>query len=526
MATWTDLTGTSIIVPAGWTVSEGYGSYSLTGTAMGDTILSEDGETKNFYLGSGSGYIDDNKIYISSYGAIENDQALELKITGGADATNPKLIQWFLANQARIRNSEKDNAIPQLKPFLTGIANAIRTKKGTTAQINAQDFASEIESIEGGGGSATLKGGWTGTPIPVDTTTFVENIYLNTQLSSEEVISLIDNNSSLFDSHMGCIIASTENQSTILTVVLAEGIYGIMDYATEYIYFVYSKEQPEEVIAQFGFNGWNPDFNGTIAFNSINIATTLGILGSAHIEEVVEDFKSLISITCFEEINIELNGTYEGKELVIAENGNTNLLSNIKDNKEIITKVKVKVELPTDLISGLQWKLDNSECADNLFNSMDNIDEIISALDFSNVHSFGSAFYYCDTLTKIKINNGLPIDDRMRWTGFSHTFDFCTKLETIDIKELGDQFAESMFSDCRSLKTIIIRNISVTPVSVQSNAFSRCYHFTGEQDGIYNPNGLKDGRMYVPDNMVATLKSTEGLTDFADIIVPLSTLEE
>lgn len=38
-----------------------------------------------------------------------------------------------------------------LNEYLTSIANAIRKKKGTTAPINAQDFASEIESIETGG---------------------------------------------------------------------------------------------------------------------------------------------------------------------------------------------------------------------------------------------------------------------------------------------------------------------------------------------------------------------------------------
>ena len=37
--------------------------------------------------------------------------------------------------------------------FLTDIADAIRAKKGTSALINPQDFASEIEGIEGGGGS-------------------------------------------------------------------------------------------------------------------------------------------------------------------------------------------------------------------------------------------------------------------------------------------------------------------------------------------------------------------------------------
>ena len=39
-----------------------------------------------------------------------------------------------------------------LTDFLTDIANAIRTKKGTTAKINPQDFSSEIASISTGGG--------------------------------------------------------------------------------------------------------------------------------------------------------------------------------------------------------------------------------------------------------------------------------------------------------------------------------------------------------------------------------------
>ena len=37
-----------------------------------------------------------------------------------------------------------------LGDFLTGVANAIRTKKGTSDAINAQNFASEIESIQTG----------------------------------------------------------------------------------------------------------------------------------------------------------------------------------------------------------------------------------------------------------------------------------------------------------------------------------------------------------------------------------------
>ena len=36
-----------------------------------------------------------------------------------------------------------------LTDFLTGVADAIRTKKGTTAKINPQNFETEIGNIEG-----------------------------------------------------------------------------------------------------------------------------------------------------------------------------------------------------------------------------------------------------------------------------------------------------------------------------------------------------------------------------------------
>ena len=45
-----------------------------------------------------------------------------------------------------------------LSDFLTDVANSIRTKTGTTEQINAQDFSDKILSIQTGGGSgSTLK---------------------------------------------------------------------------------------------------------------------------------------------------------------------------------------------------------------------------------------------------------------------------------------------------------------------------------------------------------------------------------
>lgn len=44
-----------------------------------------------------------------------------------------------------------------LQDFLTDVANSIRTKTGTTAQINAQDFSNQILNIPTSGGGTTLK---------------------------------------------------------------------------------------------------------------------------------------------------------------------------------------------------------------------------------------------------------------------------------------------------------------------------------------------------------------------------------
>ena len=61
---------------------------------------------------------------------------------------------------------------------------------------------------------------------------------------------------------------------------------------------------------------------------------------------------------------------------------------------------------------------------------------------------------------------------------------------------------------------------------LNSNAFQYCYHFLGTVDATYNPQGLKDGRIYVPDAKVNELKQAANWSVYADIIVPLSTLVE
>ena len=136
----------------------------------------------------------------------------------------------------------------------------------------------------------------------------------------------------------------------------------------------------------------------------------------------------------------------------------------------------------------------------------------------SSVTEMYGMFYYCRALTETPtINTSLVI-------AMSSMFAYCYNLTTIDISHMADEnnyFAQK----CYSLTKLIIRNMPSIP-TLNSSAFVDCYHFTGTTNATYNPQGLKDGRIYVPDDKVEALKTATNWSVYADIIVPLSTLVE
>lgn len=140
-------------------------------------------------------------------------------------------------------------------------------------------------------------------------------------------------------------------------------------------------------------------------------------------------------------------------------------------------------------------------------------------LNYSNGERFYLTFYGCSSLKEV---NGFNTDNAIQ---MGDMFRKCSGLEKIDITKLvADYYGSGFCWECASLKKLIIRTMDTIPTFYDT--FYGCYHFTGEQNDGYNPEGLRDGRMYVPDDKVDELKATEGWSDYADLIVPLSTLEE
>ena len=147
----------------------------------------------------------------------------------------------------------------------------------------------------------------------------------------------------------------------------------------------------------------------------------------------------------------------------------------------------------------------------------------ISQLNTSKVNNINYLFYGCSSLTSI------PQLDTSKVNDISYMFRNCYKLQTIDLTYFHSQYssnAQNFAYNCYSLTKLIIRNMDDYIPYIYSNSFTNCYHFNGTTNATYNPDGLKDGRIYVPDDKVDSLKKETNWSTYADIIVPLSELGE
>lgn len=132
--------------------------------------------------------------------------------------------------------------------------------------------------------------------------------------------------------------------------------------------------------------------------------------------------------------------------------------------------------------------------------------------------TYGSeTFENCRNLRKLEIGSLLP-DFKP-----SYFVRGCSLLEEVILENISG--GSDWFANDYSLKKLVIKTMETLP-TISSNYFVNCYHFTGTTNATYNPQGLKDGRIYVPDDKVEELKTATNWSVYADIIVPLSTLVE
>ena len=134
------------------------------------------------------------------------------------------------------------------------------------------------------------------------------------------------------------------------------------------------------------------------------------------------------------------------------------------------------------------------------------------SIGVTSVRSY--AFNECAELTRVNVPNATIF----------HTYAFrrCYLLDRIDC--FATTISSNAFNECMSLKAVILRSETMCKLS-STNVFSNCYHILGTQNNAYNPNGDKDGYIYVPANLVDAYKSATNWSTYASQIRALEDSE-
>lgn len=155
----------------------------------------------------------------------------------------------------------------------------------------------------------------------------------------------------------------------------------------------------------------------------------------------------------------------------------------------------------------------------------------LKSLHLPSVESIGEwAFYSCNLLASINLPELVEISSRafqecwvledvnvpkLKTIGTS-ALSFTPKLQRLDLPSCTSIGASAFHKDF-SLTTVILRSGNVCTLSA-TNVFQECYHYHGTKNATYNPNGLKDGYIYVPAALVDEYKAATNWSTFADQI--------
>lgn len=147
------------------------------------------------------------------------------------------------------------------------------------------------------------------------------------------------------------------------------------------------------------------------------------------------------------------------------------------------------------------------------------VDRTISG-NYTNdrVTSIGSyAFYGCQNLKSVNFPEVRRIEENSINSCVNLTTVFLPKVTYMNYYSLGGNY---------SLKAVVITQTDSVCTLKSALAFAGCYHISGSKDATYNPDGLKDGYIYVPDTLVDSYKTANNWSTFADQIKPLSEFDE
>ena len=399
-----------------------------------------------------------------------------------------------------------------LQDFLTDIANSIRTKKGTTGTINAQNFSSEIASIETTGitptGSIDITSNGT-----VDVTNYasanvnVANQNPYTAANSTEmaqylaskyygsVVKYTGTTGTYTQNRLYKVIQVTSNEyafEELITPVgsttkTENGTYDVKEYAevvvnvpsgggntlknlldatkqTGYLFHGYMGTSVDDLIQYSDTE--NVTKMNNMFFSATNL-TTIPLLDTSKVTNMSNMFSN-----CFKLTSVPLLNT-----------SNVTSMDNTFANCWVLTSIP---QLDTSKVTNMTYTFEGCKALTT-----------VPLLDTSKVTNMYYMFHNCQALTSIpQLNTG-------NVTNMYGMFNSCSNLTTVPALDVSKVTNFSgMFYNCSNLKSILMTNIGVNLDISASTKFER-------SDLLVILNNLK--------TVTSTQKLTMGATNLAKL---------
>lgn len=119
-------------------------------------------------------------------------------------------------------------------------------------------------------------------------------------------------------------------------------------------------------------------------------------------------------------------------------------------------------------------------------------------------------FYQNNAIKNVELSIATEIGEK--------AFYQCKNLESIKVP-LVKNFENSACGTCYSLIKVLIEQTDAICKLSSSNTFSTCYHILGTTNSTYNPNGDKDGYIYVPASLLSQYKVATNWSVYATQII-------
>ena len=403
-----------------------------------------------------------------------------------------------------------------LTDFLTDVADAIRTKKGTTAKINPQDFSSEIASIPAGGSAAVSKS---------DVNFYDYDGTLLHSYSKDEFLALsalpdLPTREGLTCQGWNYTLAKAKEYVTSYGVLDIGATYITDDDKTRLYIRITSKGRMTVPLyfSQTVANGVTIDWGDGSGTQTL---TGTGNVNTTHTYASIADYIITLTVT---------SGTFG-----LGSGGSSySVMGSTGNNGKVYCNMLQKVEIGSSVTSVGSYTF--YECSSlssinipegvrsigsNVFNHCSSISSINIPKSVTSIGNY--TFNYCSSLSSINIPEGVTSIG-------TYAFNYCSSLSSINIPESVTSIGNYTFQNCYSLSSI---NIPEGVTSVGSYTFRNCYgmayyDFRASKSvpTLSNTNAFtnipSDCKIVVPDSLYSSWTTATNWSTYKSKIVKAS----